>query len=132
MKTKILTLSTLFVALVCVTFWQVALAGNASKRVASNDRYDRVYDGLSAYVEPLNGYISYNTYLSCTSDAGSSAEILLFGDFPGFQADVYVPENGYYAKSTSGVIYPSSTQGGWIEATFFVNGYASADLQVNW
>ena len=132
MKTKILTISTLLVALVCATFWQVAVAGNASKRVDSSSSYNQVYDGLSAYVEPLNGYISYYTYVNCTSDAGSSAEILLFGDFPGFQADVYVPENGNYAKNVSGVIYPSSAQGGWIEATFFVNGYASADLQVNW
>jgi len=132
MKTKISLISTLFLALTCITMSQVTFAGNASKRVASGGGYDNVYDGLLAYVEPVNGYISYYANLSCSSDQVSSAEIILWGDFPGYQADVHVPDNGNTSKSTSGVVYPSSTQGGWIEATFFLKGYASADLNVNW
>ena len=135
MKAKILTISTLLVALVCATISQIAYAGYTSKSLTSNDRYDRLQDNNLTYVEPLNGYITFSATVSCSSTPSDYgfAEVILWGDFPGYQATVYVPSNGSYYQTFSDTIYPYTTQGGWLEASLYANGYAStASMQAYW
>jgi hypothetical protein len=136
MKTKILTIAILCVVLLSATISQIAFAGYTSKSLSSYNRYDRLQDNNLTYVEPVNGYISYSATVSCSSTASdySSAEVILWGDFSGYQATLYVPDNGSYYKTFSDTIYPySTTQGGWLEASLYANGYGStASMQANW
>lgn len=136
MKTKILTLSALLFALLCVTISHIALAGYTSKSLTSYNPYDHLQDGNLTYVVPSNGYINYSATVSCSSTPSdySSAEIILWGDFPGYQASLSVPDNGVYYKTFSDTVYTYSTsQGGWLEATLFASGYAgTASMQAYW
>ncbi|CAM3820682.1 hypothetical protein MUGA111182_11475 [Mucilaginibacter galii] len=135
MKTKILTISTLMLMLVCVTFVKAAYAGYFSKYLESYNRSSNLNDNNVFWVEPTNGYISFSATVTCTSNPSdySSAEVVMWGDISGYDAHVHVPENGAYYQTTSNTIYPSSAQGGWLEASLYANGYGStAYSQVSW
>jgi hypothetical protein len=135
MKTRILTISALLVTLVCVAFVKTASAGYFSKYIESFDRSSYLNNNNVFWVEPLNGYINFSATVTCSSNPSdySSAEVVMWGDITGYDAHVRVPDNGTYYQSTSNTIYPSSTQGGWLEASLYANGYGStAYSQVSW
>jgi hypothetical protein len=124
------------VALVCATLSQIAFAGFTSKSLTSYQTYDNLQDGNLTYVVPSNGYINYSATVSCSNrlSDNSSAQIILWGDFPGYQVSLGVPDNGVYYKTFSDTAYTyTTTEGGWLEATLFATGYAgSASMQASW
>lgn len=135
MKTKFLTISTLLLVLLCATYVKSAYAGYFSKYIESFNRSSYVNDNNVFWVEPVNGYINFSATVTCSSTPSdySSAEVVMWGDITGYDAHVHVPENGAYHQTTSNTIYPSSTQGGWLEASLYANGYGStASAQVSW
>jgi len=122
--------------LVCVTFVKTAYAGYFSKYLESYDRSNYLNDNNVFWVEPVNGYISFTATVTCSSNPTdySSAEVVMWGDITGYDAHVRVPDSGNYYQTTSNTVYyPASTQGGWLEASLYANGYGStAYSQVRW